>query len=320
MLTVTTSPIPRRVRQALATAAAALGVAALAAGCGPGRGATPAGGSATTAADSAALSPPPAPPPCRDAPAPRRWRHVVWIIEENRSFAQVAGSPSAPYLARLARECGLATRYDGIAHPSLPNYLALTSGSTHGVTDDAGPAAHPIGGASIFSLLGGRWRTLAQSMPAPCDPATSGTYAVRHNPAVYYTAVRRACARQDVALGARPDLTAAFTLIIPNVCNDMHDCSTATGDAWLAHELPLVLASPAYRSGTTAVFITWDENDAGGRRVPLYVVAPSVRPGTRATGAFDHYSLLRTTEELLGLRPLLGKAAGAPSMRAAFGL
>jgi phosphatidylinositol-3-phosphatase len=117
---------------------------------------------------------------------------------------------------------------------------------------------------------------------------------------------------------AAPDIRARFTLITPNLCDDGHDCSTATADHWLSVEVPLILASPEYQSGTTAAFITWDENDAGGTVVPTYVVAPSVPPGIRVAAPFSHYSLLRSSEEMLGVGPLLGAAAGAPSMRGAF--
>lgn len=246
--------------------------------------------------------------------------HVVWILMENRAADDVVGSSSAPYLASVARACGLATNYDGVAHPSLPNYIALTSGSTHGITDDSGPGSHPVPGPSIFSLLGDRWASWQEAMPSPCDRTSSGEYAVRHNPAAYYTDLGPGCTAHDVALPATPDPVAAFTELTPNLCHDMHDCSTRTGDAWLSAELPLILDSATYRAGHTAVFITWDENESGGTAVPCYVIAPSVTPGTRAATAFNHYSLLRTTEELLGLHPLLGAAATVASMSSAFGL
>ena len=257
--------------------------------------------------------------PCTGA-AVRPYSHVVWILMENRASSQVEDSPSAPYLARLGGECGMGTKYSGISHPSLPNYIALTSGGTQGVSDDADPSTHPLQVPSIFSLLGSDWRALEEAMPSSCALTGGGEYAVRHNPPAYYTNIRGACAAQDVPLGPVPDLSARFTFITPNLCDDMHDCSTLTGDAWLEREMGQILSTAQYRSGSTAVFITFDENDAGGSLVPLYVVAPSVHPGTRSAAAFDHYSLLRTTEELLGLRPLLGRAASAASMAAAFNL
>ncbi|MGH9055556.1 MAG: alkaline phosphatase family protein [Acidimicrobiales bacterium] len=274
----------------------------------------------TTPAAPAGPTQPSAAHPCLGAPPPATYQHVVWIVMENRALDEVAGSGEAPFLANLATRCGLATNYSGVAHPSLPNYIALTSGSTQGISDDAGPSSHRIAGPSLFSLLGPGWRSLEESMPTNCDRSSAGEYATRHNPAVYYTALATACGGQDVPLGSVPDVSARFTFITPNLCDDMHDCSTATGDRWLSGEVPKILDSPQYRGGATALFITWDENDAGGSLVPTYVVAPSVRPGTRSGGAYDHYSLLRTTEEMLGLTPLLGSAASAPDMRRGFHL
>ena len=261
--------------------------------------------------------------------APPIYRHVVWIVLENKSYAQVIGSGTAPYLNRLASQCGLAESFYAEAHPSLPNYIAMTSGGTQGITDDAGPGSHPVDAENIFTQLGKDWRALQESMPANCSLSDSSFYAVRHNPAVYYPGVRSACATQDVPLANTPDLSARFTFITPNTCHDMHasSCGEDTssevkqGDNWLKGFLPKVLASAQYRSGATAVFVTWDEDDASasnGQHIPTLVIAPTVPPGTAATARFDHYALLRTTEELLGLHSFVGAAAKAPSMRTAF--
>jgi hypothetical protein len=246
---------------------------------------------------------------------------VVWIVMENHSFDAAVDPANAPFTAGLADACGLATSFRAETHPSLPNYIAMTSGSTQGIDDDAGPDAHPLPGPSIFSQTQGDWRALQESMPTNCALANSGDYVVRHNPAAYYTALRDECARNDVPLGATPDLSARFTFVTPNLCNDTHDCSVATGDAWLARFLGQVFATPEYASGTTAVFLTWDEDDGGaGNHIATLVAAPSVPAGTRVGTAFDHYALLRTTEELLGISTYLGQAASAPSMRPGFGL
>jgi hypothetical protein len=246
--------------------------------------------------------------------------HVVWIVLENQAFSSVVGSHSAPYLTRLAASCGLATRFSAEAHPSLPNYLAMTSGSTHGITDDNGTGAHRLTARSIFSELGTRWRSLEESMPHPCTLANAGRYAVRHNPAAYYVGIRGQCRTQDVPLRGAPAPTASFTFVTPNLCHDMHSCSVGAGDRWLAGWLPRLLRTPQYRSGSTAVFITWDEDDgAAHQHIPTVVVSSDTRAGTRSAAAFDHYSLLATTEDLLGL-PRLGGAAHAESMAGAFGL
>lgn len=111
-----------------------------------------------------------------------------------------------------------------------------------------------------------------------------------------------------------------MTFVTPNVCNDMHDCSVATGDAWLSAFLTKVFASSEYSADRTAVFLTWDEDDSShSNHIATIVAAPSVTPGATPSTRFDHYSMLRTTEELLGIEPI-GNAASATSMRAALNL
>lgn len=256
--------------------------------------------------------------PC-GAPGPVHYDHVVWIMLENVGYA-VVGSPSAPYFNQLASSCGLATNYDAISHPSLPNYVALTSGSTQGISDDGEPSEHPLTVPSIFSQLGSNWRTLAESMPSNCDQVTSGSYAARHNPAVYFTNITASCRRNDVPLTLPLNLNARFTIIVPNICDDMHSCPESVGDSWLRRMVPLILGSSLYTSRSLALFITFDENDGDAtNQVPTLVIAPSVPHGARVGAKFTHYSLLRTTETLLHL-PLLGSARSATPMIGAFRL
>jgi phosphatidylinositol-3-phosphatase len=258
--------------------------------------------------------------PCSGARRPpATFKHVVWIVMENRSYSDVIGSPGAPYINELARECGLAANFSAESHPSLPNYVAMTSGSTQGIGDDGDPSQHRLAVPSIFSLLGGGWRALAESMPSNCDLNGGREYAPRHNPAVYYTNIRGRCAHQDTPLTNRPDLSARFTFITPNLCHDMHDCSTSVGDTWLAGFVPKILRSHTYRKGSTVVFITWDEGSRDNHIATL-VLSRYTRPGTVSSKPFNHYSLLRTTEALLGIHAKLGSAATAPDMRGAFRL
>jgi phospholipase C len=291
--------------------------------------------------------------PCGRTPhATTQPRKVIWIWMENHAYDAVAGSSDAPFANGLAAACGLATNYHNVTHPSLPNYIAATSGSTHGIGDDCGPDDCPIRGPSLFGQLdaaGASWRAYQESMPGPCalkdgsGPDPGGRYAPKHDPAVYYLPLRARCAHTVLPLGtpssgplaralARRALP-AFTFITPNLCNDTHDCPVATGDAWLARWMPVIVASSAYRSGRTTVFITWDEGEGGsasdcvanttdpGCHVVTIVVSPSTPRGTRSAALFSHYSLLATTEQLLGLRRL-GHAAdpATRSMRAAFNL
>jgi hypothetical protein len=250
---------------------------------------------------------------------PSTFKHVIWIVMENSSYGDIIGSSDAPYVNRLARDCGLAASYSALTHPSLPNYVGMTSGSTQGISDDGSPSEHPLSVPSIFSQLGGGWRALDESMPSACALSDGDRYAVRHNPAVYYTNIRAQCARRDVPLSSRPNLTARFTFITPNLCHDMHDCSTTIGDTWLAGFVPKILRSHAYRAGSAVVFITWDEG-SGDNHIAMLVLSRYTRPGTISHKTFGHYSLLRTTEALLGIRAKLGQAATASDMRRAFHL
>jgi hypothetical protein len=257
--------------------------------------------------------------PCGVRGVVAHYDHVVWIVLENVGNS-VVGSPDAPYLNGLGDKCALATNDFAISHPSLPNYVALTSGSTLGVADDGEPSVHPLRAPNIFSQLHGNWRTLAESMPQPCDRATNANYVARHNPAVYYANLGVSCLRNDVALSAPLNVSAAFTFIAPNICHDMHSCAVSNGDQWLARYVPSILASELYLSGRLVLFITFDENDTQPtNRVPTWVIAPTVPRGERVGVALTHYSLLRTTETLLRL-PLLGAAGTAPSMVGPFHL
>lgn len=237
---------------------------------------------------------------------------------ENTSFSSVIGSPQAPYLNALARSCGLATNFFAEDHPSLPNYLAMTSGSTQGVSEDSGPTARGLSAPSLFGQLGSSWRVLAESMPSSCRRSDSGLYIAHHNPALYYTDSRATCAANDMPLASHPDLTARFTFITPNNCNNMHSCAVNNGDRWLAEWVPRIARTRVYRKHRAVVFVTWDEGDES-QRIATLVISPSTRPGARSGAFYNHYALLRTTEELLG-QGLLGKTASAASMRRPFGL
>lgn len=197
-----------------------------------------------------------------------------------------------------------------------------------GVTDDAPPSAHPIARASIFSQLTGAgkgWRSYEESMPSNCDPSSSGEYAVKHNPAAYYTAIRVDCQKWDesftaIASDLKRNTLPSFAFVTPNLCDDMHDCPVTTGDGWLRRRVPRIMSTQAYRSGWTVIFITFDEGTSTTNHVATVVVSLATRPGTKSPLPFDHYSLLKTTEQLLGIHTYLERAQSATSMRGAFHL
>jgi hypothetical protein len=248
--------------------------------------------------------------PCRGTSVPQ-WDHVVVIVMENHGYNQVVGH--SPYVDSLIKQCALATNYHGVAYPSLPNYLAMTGGSTFGVHDDKPPSVHPISGQSVFGQVDSR--SLEEGMAGNCSSVNRNLYAVKHNPQAYYTAIRSQCQQRGVPLTYPLNLSARFTFITPNMCHDTHNkgCGVAAGDTFLSGLIGKIIADPIYQAGRTALFLTWDtDNRAEGNHVVTVVVAPSVVPGTRASSAYDHYALLRTVEELLGA-PVLG---GGVSMRA----
>jgi len=259
--------------------------------------------------------------------APKRYKHVIVLLMENHSYSAV--SHSSPYLNGLARQCGLATNYVAITHPSLPNYIALTSGGTQGISDDCTDCT--AGSSSIFEQVGSLgWRAYEESMPRPgFTGGGSGDYAKKHNPAAYYTRIAGAYARNAVPLGTpsagafasdlKRNKLRKYSFVTPNLCNDEHDCGVSTGDAWLKVWVRKIVQSPAYRKGGTALFVTYDEGEGSDQRVYTVVVSPYTRRGTVSGARFTHYSQLKTAENMLGLK-CLGSACSAGSMRRAFGL
>ena len=269
-----------------------------------------------------ALAPAPGAIAARTAPVPA-FSHVVVVVFENKESGDVVGSPRAPTFNRLARTGAAITDYRAVTHPSLPNYLALVSGSTQGVTDNCTSCV--LSGRSLADTLGaaGRsWKTYAEGLPAPGFTGSSaGDYAKRHDPLIYFRSVLADPARRkrvvplgqlsrDLARGALPD----FSLVVPNVCHDMHDCSVASGDSWLHGFVPPLLRSPQMRGGV--VFVVFDEGSSdvgGGGHVAALAVGPAVRPGARFTATTGHYGLLRTIKDAWGL-PRLGRSASAAAI------
>jgi phospholipase C len=271
--------------------------------------------------------------------ASTHYQHVIWIWMENHSYSTIIGSSDAPYINSLARRCGLATNYHNISHLSLTNYVGATSGlsvaAVNKFSGDCDPSPTcSTGSPSIFGQASS-WRAYEESMPSNCDNSNSGEYAVRHNPPVYYSTLR-GCSSFDVPFTRLASDLAnhnlpAFAFVTPNVVSDMHDGTVAQGDAWLATHLPTIVDSSAYSRGSVVVFVTWDEGEGGaisncptnatdlGCHVATLVVSPSTTPRTTSATLFNHYGLLRTTEELLHV-PLLGQAAQARSMKVSFGL
>lgn len=265
-------------------------------------------------------------PSAKGAPA-ARVDHVVILVEENQNSTTILGNGDAPFINTLAKDNALATNYRAVAHPSLPNYLALTSGTTAGITDDCDPGAGCTAQvpsiADSIEKSGRTWKMYAESMPTACAPRNSGLYGVRHNPFMYYPRVTgdpASCAQHVVPLTQlAADLKSAASLpdyvfISPNTCNDMHDCPVATGDAWLSHQVPKILASPAFTTQNSLLVLTWDEDDNADNTVATIFAGPAARKSYESSRPYTHYSLLRTIENLWGLEPLTPNDTNATDM------
>jgi phospholipase C len=243
--------------------------------------------------------------------------HAIVIVFENKEANEVIGNADAPTFNAMAKRYAVATRYYGVTHPSLPNYLALVSGSTQGIrTDCTGCVVSARNLADTLAAAGKTWKLYAEGLPrAGFTGAVSGRYAKKHVPFLYFrdVVVNRArlarivpltALRTDLRTGRLPD----FAFVVPNMCNSMHDCSVATGDAWLRAQLPPLLALPH-----SAVFVVFDEgasNARGGGHVAALVLGAAVRGGSRLAAVTGHYGLLRTIEQAWGL-PLLGHSGRA---------
>jgi Phosphoesterase family. len=280
---------------------------------------------APTATPTATPTPvPTATPPAGNLP---NFSHVYVIVFENKEYSSVVGSSSAPYINSLISQYGLSTNFTAERHPSEPNYIALTSGGTQGVTDDG---VYNLGVDNLFDQVtasGRTWKAYQQGNPGNCftDSSSSavvdgvgksGSYVRKHNPAISYTSVsgnKTACANITNLAGFDP-AAANFEFITPNMINDMHDGTVADGDNFLKAFLPQITSSAAFAN--SVVYVTFDEgttNVSGGGHILTLAITPNMTPGYNATAAYTHYSMLRTIEQAWGL-PSLGNAASASAM------
>ena len=241
---------------------------------------------------------------------------------ENMEASAITAS-SMPYLYGLSATYGRADQFYAVTHPSLPNYLAFWSGSTQGVKNDAD---YNLGGPSLSSQMsaaGLSWRTYAQDYPATAGchtastydggidgPGVAGTYARKHAPAMSFTSVSRTGECANIQPLARFDPSVNLAFVAPNLCNDMHDCSRADGDAFLKAFLPKVFKAPDWAH--TLLVVTFDEgtsNTHGGGQV-FTMVARAGLSGVASSTVRTHYGMLRTIENIFGL-PCLGAACSA---------
>jgi hypothetical protein len=249
--------------------------------------------------------------------------HVIVIVMENAEYSEVLGNSAAPYTNALARRYGLATQSFAIGHPSLPNYLALTSGSTHGVSSDC--TGCRVGATNIVDQMeaaGISWKAYLEDQPTPCfKGAGAGGYAKKHNPLIYYDDIAGSvgrCKKVVPFTQLSPDLRRGrlptYAWISPNLCDDGHDCGVSGSERFLARTVPTLLRVLGPHG---FLVLTWDEGSSNGEccggiaqggHVATIVAGPDVRRGGRDGQPVDHYGVLGTIEEALGLQPLAGAA------------
>jgi phosphatidylinositol-3-phosphatase len=282
--------VGRPTRRALLAVASAFGLAAAAAGLWAG-----AGGTAHAAGT---------------VPTPD---HVVVAVLENHAYSQIIGSSSAPYLNSLKSGGAVLTSSLAITHPSQPNYFTLFSGATQGITDDGcytpGFSAAP-NLASELADAGRSWASYNESLPSQgSTTCSSGDYAQKHNPWFGFSNVPTSSALTFDQFPSDYGTLPQVSFVTPNLCSDMHDCSVSTGDTWLQDHLG-AYATWA-RTHNSVLIVTFDEdNYLAGNRIATVLYGQPVTPGSSSGASYDHYSVLRTIEDMYGTAHA-GNAASA---------
>jgi len=244
--------------------------------------------------------------------APAQPAHIVVVMEENHSYSEIIGSSQAPYINSLAAAGALFTKSFAVAHPSQPNYLALFSGSTQGVTDDSCP--HTFSTSSLESELlaaGKTFTGFSEGLPqAGSLVCTSGEYARKHVP---WTDFSKDSSNDNQPFTSFPaDFTKLplVSFVIPNLLDDMHDGTIQQGDIWLQQNLSAYVNWAM--TNNSVLIITWDEDDGSkNNQIPTIFVGEQVEPG-QYSEQITHYNVLRTIEQIYKLKHLGGSASAKP--------
>jgi acid phosphatase len=238
--------------------------------------------------------------------------HVVVVVMENHAYSQVISSTSAPYINSLAAQGASFSHSYAVTHPSEPNYLALFSGSTQGIADDSCP--HTFPGANLGEQLRGAGKSFAgfsEGLPSSgYQGCVQGGYARKHNPWVNFPNVPASANLGFDQFPTNYSTLPTVSFVIPDLCNDMHDCPVATGDSWLKKNLGDYVGWA--KSHGSILLLTWDEDDNGpGNHIPTIIVGAGVKAGT-VVQTINHYTVLRTLEDMYSLPHAGASASVAP--------
>ncbi len=271
------------------------------------------------------------PPPVVTPPASGvipNFDHIVLIMLENRDYQSVMDGTQMPLLSTIAKQNVLLSNYFSVTHPSLPNYIALMSGSTQGITSDCTDCfVNQPNLADLIEASGRTWKSYLESMPSPCFLGNSDLYVQKHNPLIYFDSIRLNSTRcnnsivplttlyTDLANNQLPN----FSFIMPNLCNSGHNCPAATADQWVSDMVGKLQASPALGKNSL-IIIAFDEgsekstagccglSSPAGGQVAAVLISPTALTDFTDNTPYSHYSLLKTILTAWGL-PALGQTA-----------
>lgn len=240
--------------------------------------------------------------------------HVAIIVEENTNYASVVGTSAMPYLNGLIHQYGLGTQYYANTHPSIGNYFMLTTGQILTNNDSETPSTFPVSADNIaheLEIAGKTWKDYREM---------TGTYYVRHDPLAYMTNINSANLvsfpqlATDLLDGTLPQLS----WIVPNGCDDAHDCPLSTADSWLQTNIDPLIKNPAFNKDGLLIVVfdeSANDNTDGGGRVVVVLISPELsKVAYQSTTLYQHQSTLRLMLESLSLNQLPGAAATAPAM------
>ena len=254
--------------------------------------------------------------------------HIIVVTFENKEFKKVIGNPYMPTFNSYARKYTLLTEFYAEAHPSLPNYLAMIGGDTFNIETDCKDCF--INAPSLPDLIessGRTWKTYQEDMQSPCglDSENQSAYVQKHNPFVYFDAIRldsERCRKSVVPLAdLQPDIDAGrlpnFIFITPNMCNNAHDCKLIVTDAWIRSLLKRLIPALEKKSSNYLIVLNWDEGqdngsccglpEIAGGRIAVVLISPFVKNHFQDSTPYTHYSLLKTISDAWHL-PYLGHA------------
>ena len=244
--------------------------------------------------------------------------HVVIVMEENHSYADIIGSASAPYINSLASQGASFTDSHAITHPSEPNYMALFSGSTQGLTSDACPVTYT--GANLASELikaGDTFGGYSEDLPAVgstacyAPTASNALYARKHNPWANFSDLPTSINMPWTSFPSDYSTLPTVSVVVPNQVDDMHSASIQQGDTWLQNHLDGYVQWA--KTHNSLLVVTWDEDDGSTtNQIATLFVGPMVKTGTYSE-TINHYTVLRTLEDLYQL-PYANNSASATSI------